>query len=307
MADPTIETISKPMAWFLATRPKTLVLALGPILLAGLLALDTDTTSNWLIFPIIILSAVCIQIATNLWNDAADATSGLDNAQERLGPPRMTSLGLLQAGHVRLAAVLFLLLASIFGLSLVFFGGWPILAIGIVGILCAFGYSSGPYPISSSPFGELFVISFFGIMSVMGTTYLLIEQWTLVSFWAGLYIGLPAAAVLTVNNHRDRDGDKLGGRHTLVIEIGPKRTKQVYAIFILVSCIGIIHVHNLLEPGTLSLASLIFSALLMAYSLMVPIRHFFLASSAAELNACLMRTSIFQLQWVLAFGAVLLF
>ena len=167
-------------------------------------------SADWLVFPIIILSSVSIQIATNLWNDAADASSGLDQASERLGPPRATSLGLLKAWHVRLAAFLFLLLAALCGLYLVYVGGWPILLIGIVGIICAFGYSSGPYPISGSPYGEVFVIIFFGIMAVMGSAYLLTGTWSEVSFWAGFYIGLPAAAVLVVNNYRDRVGDEKG-------------------------------------------------------------------------------------------------
>ncbi|WP_180966886.1 1,4-dihydroxy-2-naphthoate octaprenyltransferase [Cohaesibacter celericrescens] len=287
--------------WLMAIRPKTLILSLAPVLLAGILAFKSMAAVNWEVFPFILLSAGLIQIATNLWNDAADAGSGLDIASERLGPPRVTSLGLLQAGTVKSAAYLCLAVAALCGLYLAFIGGWPILLIGVVGILFAFGYSTGPYPISGSPLGEVFVILFFGIMSVMGSNYLLTDSWSMTSLWAGFYVGLPAAAVLTVNNHRDREGDTKGGRRTLAIQLGPRRTKQLYTIFLLVSCIGIVHVSNVISFGTLSLVSVLASAVLMAFALSVPIRNLFLANTAADLNKCLMGTSMFQLVWIAAF------
>nr|WP_321463451.1 1,4-dihydroxy-2-naphthoate octaprenyltransferase [uncultured Cohaesibacter sp.] len=297
---------SRSSIWLTAMRPKTLLLSLSPVLLAGLIVFGMDFSADWLVFPIIILSSVSIQIATNLWNDAADASSGLDQASERLGPPRATSLGLLKAWHVRLAAFLFLLLAALCGLYLVYVGGWPILLIGIVGIICAFGYSSGPYPISGSPYGEVFVIIFFGIMAVMGSAYLLTGTWSEVSFWAGFYIGLPAAAVLVVNNYRDRVGDEKGGRRTLVIQIGPKAAKRLYAILMLFSCVGLVHVNSLLHPGTLSMASLIVTAIVMVFALALPIRRFFLADTATLQNRCLLGTSVFQLQWLVAFVIIML-
>ena len=307
MAGQNLGERSKLAIWVMAMRPKTLILSIAPVILAGLLAFKGLHPVDWWVFPIILISATSIQIATNLWNDAADAKSGLDQASERLGPPRMTSLGLLSAPRVRLAAVLFLFLSALCGLFLVIYGGWPILLIGIVGIVCAFGYSSGPYPISGSPFGEIFVTVFFGVMSVMGSYYLLTGEWTLLSFWSGVYIGFPAAAVLTVNNHRDRVGDKAGGRRTLAILLGPERTKQLYAVLILTSCVGLIHISNLLTHGVLSLVSLLITFAIMLFALIGPIRKMFLASTPEEHIRNLMRTSMFQFVWILAFFAIQLF
>lgn len=290
--------------WLMAIRPKTLILSISPVLLAGLLALEQSAPVVWFNLPIIILSAMTIQIATNLWNDAIDATSGLDQAHERLGPPRVTSLGYLPAATVRKASVLSLVVASLCGLYLVISGGLPILVIGVVGIVCAFAYSSGPYPISASPYGEVFVVIFFGIMSVMGSFYLLTGEWAQLAHWAGLYIGLPAAAVLTVNNHRDRVGDEKGGRRTLAIQIGPQATLRLYAIFLLVSAMGLVHVFSFIDNGTLSLISLLVSAGLMIVALVWPIRQLFQTKSGTELNRCLASTSQFQLLWLGAFGLI---
>ena len=290
--------------WLMAIRPKTLALSLGPVLLAGLIARQTQTGIDWLVFPVILISAVSIQIATNLWNDAADADSGLDKPAERLGPPRVTSLGLLSAGKVKMAAVAFLLLSALCGLYLVLVGGWPIMVIGIVGIICAFGYSSGPYPISGSPFGEVVVILFFGVMSVMGSFYLMSGAWTEIAFWAGFYIGLPAAAVLLVNNHRDRIGDREGGRRTLAIQLGPDKTRQLYGALLLLACLGLVHLFSLIDHGTLNLISTVVAGLLALYCLAGPIRNLYLAETAPDLNRCLAGTSMVQLVWIGAFATI---
>jgi 1,4-dihydroxy-2-naphthoate octaprenyltransferase len=60
-------------------------------------------------------------------------------------------------------------------------------------------------------------------------------------------------------------------------------------------------VSNVISFGTLSLVSVLASAVLMAFALSVPIRNLFLANTATDLNKCLMGTSMFQLVWIAAF------
>ncbi len=282
--------------WLAAIRPKTLLLSLGPVMLAALIAGKESTSTHWYLLPIIALSAMAIQIATNLWNDAADSDSGLDDQATRLGPPRMTSLGLLSVKQVRFAAYLFLAVASLCGLSLVFAGGLSILAIGLAGIICALAYSSGPYPIAASPFGEIFVLTFFGLLAVGGSYYLLTGVWSHLALMAGLYAGLPAAAVLIVNNHRDRIGDEQGGRRTLAILLGPKNTKIFYSAVMSLSALGPAH----LEQGSIEAGMA--SALLLAIALVLPIRTFWQAKDGPSLNTVLGLTAAFQLIWIAVFG-----
>jgi 1,4-dihydroxy-2-naphthoate octaprenyltransferase len=282
--------------WLAAIRPKTLLLSLGPVMLAALIAGKESPSTHWYLLPIIALSAMAIQIATNLWNDAADSDSGLEDQSTRLGPPRMTSMGLLSVRQVRFAAFLFLTIASLCGLSLVFAGGLPILAIGLAGIICALAYSSGPYPIAASPFGEIFVLAFFGLFAVGGSYYLLTGVWSQLALVAGLYAGLPAAAVLVVNNHRDRIGDEQGGRRTLAILLGPKNTKIFYSAVMSLSAIGPAHL------GQGSIEAVVASALLLAIVLVVPVRSFWQAKDGPSLNKVLGLTAAFQLIWIALFG-----
>ncbi len=183
------------------------------------------------------LAAALIQIGTNLWNDAADAKSGVDGP-ERLGPPRLTSLGgLLDPARVRLAAAggAFFLSGGALGLYLTAIGGWAIVAIGLVSLALGFFYSmGGPRPLSGTPLGELLVIGFFGVVAVAGTVFLHGQPVTVDALTLGAIIGLPAAAVLLLNNHRDRVTDARAGRCTLAILLGGQggASRGLYALLL---------------------------------------------------------------------------
>jgi len=222
---------SRLSAWFLAIRPQTLSMSIAPVAAGACLALNV--TGKPRPAPVIAaaLAAALIQIGTNLYNDAADHAQGGDGPA-RWGPPRATAQGWLDARDVVRAALATLIAAALLGVGLVWAGGWPILAIGAMALLCGLGYSAGPYPISHSPFGEVFVVLFFGLAAVGGTYALAAGEYGLAPAVAGVAIGLFAAAVLTVNNHRDREEDARTGRHTLAMALGPQGTRALYAAMV---------------------------------------------------------------------------
>ncbi len=216
--------------WLMAMRPRTLTIALAPVILGTTLAWVEAGRVDAVLFAVIMLAAVLIQAGTNLHNDAADAAS---DCHDRLGPPRVSAQGLLAARDVRRAAWAAFGLAALLGLWLVWKGGLPILLIGLLSIAAGAAYSAGPRPISHSPFGELFVIAFFGLAAVGGTYYLQTGTVTARAMAAGLICGLPAAAVLLVNNTRDTIQDMAAGRATLAIRLGKRRAGLVYAFLVL--------------------------------------------------------------------------
>jgi 1,4-dihydroxy-2-naphthoate octaprenyltransferase len=152
--------------WLLAARPKTLTASLSPVIVGTGLAygFSPAPARPWLAV-VALLSATCIQIATNLVNDAADFEKGADTA-ERLGPTRVTQSGLLHGRHVMAAAGAFFLLAAMFGLPLIVAGGTPILVIGVLSIAAGYAYTAGPFPLAYLGLGEVFVILFFGVAAV---------------------------------------------------------------------------------------------------------------------------------------------
>jgi len=213
--------------WLLAARPKTLLLSVTPVVAGTALALIDHGAINSIALALALIAAIAIQIGTNLWNDACDGASGLDD-HSRIGPMRVTAAGLITARRVHGAALIAFAVASLCGLGLIVLGGWPILVIGVASLLCAVLYSSGPWPIAATPFGEVFVFIFFGLAAVAGTYYLHAGTVTPRALLLGAVVGLPAAAVLLVNNHRDRVSDARNGRKTLAIIAGVGGARILY-------------------------------------------------------------------------------
>jgi 1,4-dihydroxy-2-naphthoate polyprenyltransferase len=210
-------------AWLLAARPKTLTASLSPVLLGIGVAASFSTTpvSPWLA-ALALASALCIQIGTNLVNDAADFEKGADTAG-RLGPVRVTQSGLLRGSHVMLGAAGFFLAAALIGIPLVRAGGAPILVIGVLSLAAGYAYTAGPFPLAYLGLGEVFVLLFFGFAAVKGMAYVLTG--TGLSPWAdvgALQVGLQSSALLAVNNCRDIAGDRKAGKRTLAARFGER-------------------------------------------------------------------------------------
>ncbi len=214
--------------WISAARPKTLPLAVTPVL--GALLLTMADTGGLAPFTALgtLLAAAGIQIGTNLHNDALDFERGADT-EHRLGPPRASAQGWFTSAQVKRAAHIAFLTSFLVGLLLVLRGGWPILLLGLAAITAGYAYTSGPKPIAYGPYGELYVLGFFGIAAVAGSYYLQTLSLSAGAISLGIALGLPAAAVLLLNNYRDFDTDRAAGRRTLCHMLGRPTARRVYA------------------------------------------------------------------------------
>jgi len=228
----TSSHISNFKSWLLAARPKTLVAAIAPVLIGAAYA-SRFVPTDWFIFACILLSAVFIQIGTNLSNDYGDYRKGADTGT-RVGPVRVTQSGLIKPEHVRAGFIIAYGLAVLFSVPLIMKGGWPILLIGATGIWAGWAYTNGPFPLGYNGLGELFVLFFFGILAVAGTSFLLTGQWLAESFGIGLVPGLHASAILVANNVRDIDTDRAAGKRTLAAALGRKFGRIEFTLFLLI-------------------------------------------------------------------------
>lgn len=209
-------------AWILAARPKTLPAAIVPVWVGSMPALvDRDPLSgSWFLFWCTLLSCICIQIATNLFNDAIDHVKGADT-KKRLGPRRVTASGMLRPGTVLIGALGFCLLATLISLPMVLERGWPIVAIGLVSIFFAYGYTGGPFPLAYRGMGELFVIFFFGFVAVSGSFFVQTGEWGGGEILRlGMQCGLYSCVLIAVNNLRDVEEDRGSGKRTLAVRFG---------------------------------------------------------------------------------------
>jgi 1,4-dihydroxy-2-naphthoate octaprenyltransferase len=123
-------------------------------------------------------------------------------------------------------------LAAMAGLYLMWIGGWVILAIGVVSIAAALGYTNGPIPYGYRGLGELFVFLFFGLVATVGTRYVFDRTAPEAAWIAAIPMGLLAAAILVANNLRDIDTDRAAGKRTLAVMMGRAPTRVFYAVLL---------------------------------------------------------------------------
>ena len=211
--------------YFFSTRPKVLFIGLGPIILGICLSFNIAQISNckyYLINLALLLSVLCIQIATHFFNDAYDFLKGADSSK-RKGPQRMVQQGLLSVKETLRAGFICLFVAALTGGFLVLQSGWPVLIIGAISMALAYFYTAGPYPLAYTGFlSDIFVILFFGILAVMGAVYIITGDWNTDAFIGGLQLGLLALSLLVINNLRDEEEDRQAGKKTLIVRFGKK-------------------------------------------------------------------------------------
>jgi len=217
--------------WLLAARPKTLWAAIGPVIIGTAMAYGHDRV-DWLSLVCALTGAVLIQIGTNLANDYFDFVKGTDTAH-RIGPTRVTQAGFVSPAAMRASFLIVFAFAFLPGAYIIWRGGWPFLAIGVLSIGCGILYTSGPFPLGYVGLGDLFVLIFFGPVAVGGTYYLHTLTLTPHAIVAGFAPGLISVAILAVNNMRDIEEDRLAGKRTLAVRFGRRFARIEYLICML--------------------------------------------------------------------------
>lgn len=227
--------------WLLASRPRTLVAAIVPVMV-GLAVARQGGALDLPVAAATLAAALLIQIATNLANDYFDFQKGADGP-DRLGPRRVSGEpGAAEA--IKRGTVVVVALAVVIGLYLVARGGWPILLIGVTSLAAAIAYTGGPYPLAYHGLGDVFVFVFFGPVAVGGTYLLQRGGLDPLALLAAVPVGCLAVAILVVNNLRDIASDRRVGKWTLAVRIGAVATRWQYVVliagaFLAAVCVGV--------------------------------------------------------------------
>lgn len=215
-------------AWAVAVRPKTLWIAGVPVAVATSLAWMHGATILPWVAALAFVASIIMQVITNLQNDVGYTARGLETGK-RVGLPRATARGWLTPAEVRRAIAFAIAGAVAVGTPLAMHAGAPVAGIGIASVLAALAYMGGPRPIAYTPFGELAVFVFFGLVAVLGTYFLHAGAGGPGVWLAAAAIGSHAAAVLVVNNHRDAEHDRRTGRRTFAASFGRRASARLYA------------------------------------------------------------------------------
>lgn len=206
-------------------RIKTLSAILIPIAGASAWVLYKTNSLDINILLFTLTSAVFIQFAANLFNDALDHDSN-----SRKGPDRLVQTKKMSSGTVQFLGLLCCLIAIIAGVPLILKGGWPILVLGLLSCLLAYIYTAGPYSLLKKGLSEVFVFLFFGPVATIGTYYLQTLKWEWQMFHLGIQCGLWAMTLLLINHLRDEEEDRTEERKHFVTLYG--RINSLFFLFV---------------------------------------------------------------------------
>jgi 1,4-dihydroxy-2-naphthoate polyprenyltransferase len=210
--------------WVLGARPRTLPAAVVPVLVGTATAAGGGVV--WWRAAVAMVVAVAIQVATNYANDYADGVRGTDDV--RVGPVRLVASRLASPAAVKRAALLAGAVAAVAGLTLVPAVGPEVVLIGAASLAAGFLYTGGPMPYGYAGLGEVFVFLFFGVVATVGSTYVQLDEVTVLALAASVPVGLLATALLVVNNLRDIRTDGAAGKRTLAVRVGEPATRALY-------------------------------------------------------------------------------
>ncbi|MEO9324384.1 1,4-dihydroxy-2-naphthoate polyprenyltransferase [Nocardioides sp. C4-1] len=223
--------------WVAGARPRTLPAAVAPVLAGTGVAAWSDDEVWWKALLALVVS-LALQVAVNYANDYSDGVRGTDD--DRVGPMRLVGSGVAPAAAVKRAAFYAFGVAGVAGLVLAATTAWWLVAVGVVCIVAAWFYTGGDKPYGYLGLGEVMVFVFFGLVAVVGTTFVQTEGWSTLSLVAGVGVGALACAILVANNLRDIPTDREVGKLTLAVRLGEPATRSLYVALVVVAVLVLV-------------------------------------------------------------------
>lgn len=224
--------------WWKLTRPHTLTASFAPVFLGTMIALYTAKI-DWLLFIAMLLACLLIQAATNMFNEYYDFVRGLDS-EESVGIGGAIVRNGVKPKTVMQLALLFYIIAALLGIYICYESSWLLLIVGAISMAVGYFYTGGPYPISSTPFGELFSGLFMGMLIVLIAVYIQVGSVPVFAILLSVPSALLVAAIMLSNNIRDLVEDTAGGRKTMAILVGRKNAITILASYFVISYLWII-------------------------------------------------------------------
>ncbi len=223
--------------WWEGARPRTLPLALAPVVL-GTAAAAASGPFRPGRAALAAIVAMALQVGVNYANDYSDGVRGTD--RDRRGPLRLTASGAASPAAVKGAAILSFGVAAVAGAALSLWVDPRLLLLGVAALAGAWGYTGGTRPYGYYGLGEVAVLAFFGFAACAGSAYVQYRHVPAAAWWGSLVVGLPACAVLLANNIRDIPGDAVAGKRTLAVRLGAPVARKLYAACLVASVLAIV-------------------------------------------------------------------
>ncbi len=218
----------KAKLWAVEVRLPFSTASILPIILGAMIAFVLTDLFDWWLFFLTLIGGVAMHLGTNVFNDYFDHKSMNDEVNREFvrpfsGGSRMIQLGLLTPLEVLSGAIFLFGAAALIGVYLAFVCGWPILALGIAGLVSGYFYTAPPVNLASRGIGELMVGLNFSVLMTIGAYYVQTLSFSWVALVASIPLALLIVAVLYVNEFPDYKADKSVGKRHLVVRMGRER------------------------------------------------------------------------------------
>ena len=245
--------VATPAQWIEGARPRTLPAAVSPVLAGTAVAAFLDQAVWWKAFLALVV-ALALQVGVNYANDYSDGIRGTD--AERVGPLRLVGSGLARPGDVKRAAFAAFGVAMVAGLVLAATSSWWLLLVGAAAVVAAWFYTGGSTPYGYRALGEVMVFVFFGLVAVLGTTYVQTGSLPVAAWFAAIGVGALACALLVANNLRDIPTDREVGKRTLAVVLGDEHSRYLYTFLVVVALATLVGIA--ITTSALALLGLVF-------------------------------------------------
>lgn len=209
-------------------RPFSFTASMVPVFLGAALAPLLQYSARWELLPLVAVASLMIHAATNLINEYYDYQKGVDRP-DTYGDSRVLVEHLLLPQHVLAGGIVLFGLTACIGLVFIAIYGWPILVLGLVGMLGGFFYTAAPVGYKYLGIGDLFVFILMGPLMVIGSFYVLTGAYRYEVLLVSLPVGCLVAAILSANNLRDILHDTQAGIRSTASVLGHHRAKWEYS------------------------------------------------------------------------------
>ncbi|HCY7385676.1 1,4-dihydroxy-2-naphthoate polyprenyltransferase [Staphylococcus aureus] len=232
-------------------RPHTLTASVVPVLVgtaaSKIYFLGSEDHIKISLFIAMLLACLLIQAATNMFNEYYDYKKGLDD-HESVGIGGAIVRNGMSPELVLRLAIAFYILAAILGLFLAANSSFWLLPVGLVCMAVGYLYTGGPFPISWTPFGELFSGVFMGMFIIVIAFFIQTGNIQSYVIWLSVPIVITIGLINMANNIRDRVKDKASGRKTLPILLGKNASLTFMAIMYFIAYAFIV-LTIIIKPG----------------------------------------------------------
>ena len=209
---------------------RTKIISMGTFVSGTLFALYTEGRLSLGIVALMAFATLFVDMGTTGFNTYFDYRNGTDREDTNCEDDKVLVYQGVSPLLALLVSLLLFSLAGVLGLVLAYLTSWKLLVVGGLCMLVGFAYTGGPYPISRTPFGELFAGFFLGttlfLISFFVQTGTVTKEALLASLPALVLVGM----ILSVNNSCDRISDAKAGRKTLTIILGTWGTYFLLAL-----------------------------------------------------------------------------